>query len=181
VTGDGEFRRSGRLWQVAYAGTSAIVPDSKGMADLAAVLRDPGREVHVLDLVDGTGTARAVATDTGDTIDATARAAYRHRLTELDEELTAAEADGDLGRADRLRTEREFLAKELAGALGLGGHPRAAADPVERARKAVAMRIATALRAIEAVHRPLARHLRLAVTTGRFCSYRPENPVRWHT
>jgi hypothetical protein len=181
TTGDGEFRRSGRLWQVAYAGASAIVPDSKGMADLAALLRAPGREVHVLDLVDGTGTARAVATDAGDTIDATAVAAYRRRVTELDEELTAADADGDLGRAGRLRTEREFLAKELAGALGLGGRRRAAADPVERARKAVAMRIATALRAIEAVHRPLARHLRLAVTTGRFCSYRPENPVRWHT
>jgi hypothetical protein len=178
---DGEFRCSGRLWQVAYAGTSAIVPDSKGMADLAALLGAPGREVHVLDLVDGTGTARAVATDTGDTIDATARAAYRRRLTELDEELTAAEADGDLGRADRFRTEREFLVKELAGALGLAGRPRAGVDPAERARKAVAMRIATALRAIEAVHGPLARHLRLAVTTGRFCSYRPENPMRWHT
>jgi hypothetical protein len=55
-----------------------------------------------------------------------------------------------------------------------------AADPVERARKAVAMRIAIALRGIEAVHRPLARHLRHAVITGRFCSYRPERPVNWN-
>ena len=64
---------------------------------------------------------------------------------------------------------------------GLGGRVRTAADPVERARKAVGMRVATALRAVEAVHEPLARHLRLAVRTGRFCTYAPESPVRWHT
>jgi len=179
--GVGEFRRAGRLWQVAYRGESAIVADSKGMADLATLLHAAGREVHVLDLVDSTGTARATATDAGEEIDATARAAYRRRLTELDTDLAAAERDGDLGRADRLRTEQEFLTAELVRAMGLSGRARTAADPVERARKAVAMRIATALRAIEAVHRPLARHLRLAVTTGRFCRYLPEHPVRWHT
>jgi hypothetical protein len=51
---------------------------------------------------------------------------------------------------------------------------------VERARKAVAMRITTALRSIGQVHPVLARHLDLAVATGRFCVYRPEHPVIWH-
>jgi hypothetical protein len=176
----GEFRRSGRLWHVAYRGQTSIVPDSKGMADVATLLQAAGRDVHVLDLFDPTGTARGTASGAGDRIDAAARAAYRRRLEELDEDLAVAERDGDLGQAERLRAEQEFLAAELASALGLGGRARPAADPVERARKAVAMRIATALRAIEAVHGPLARHLRLAVTTGRFCSYRPEHPVRWH-
>jgi hypothetical protein len=41
------------------------------------------------------------------------------------------------------------------------------------------MRIGTALRALEEVHPALARHLRLAVGTGRFCAYRPEQAVRW--
>jgi hypothetical protein len=52
---------------------------------------------------------------------------------------------------------------------------------VERARKAVTMRIATAVRAIESVHPELARHLRNSVSTGRFCGYRPDRPVTWRT
>jgi hypothetical protein len=178
---DGVFRRAGRLWQVTYGSQSVVVPDSKGMGDLALLLAAPGRDLHVLDLVDATGMARATATPADDVIDPAARAAYRGRLRELEHEVAEAETDADLGRAERLRTERDFIAAELGAALGLGGRVRAAADPVERARKAVGMRIGTALRAIDAVHRPLARHLRLAIRTGRFCSYRPEYLVRWHT
>ncbi len=43
------------------------------------------------------------------------------------------------------------------------------------------MRIATAIKAIREVHPPLARHLELAVSTGRFCVYRPEETVTWHS
>jgi hypothetical protein len=41
------------------------------------------------------------------------------------------------------------------------------------------MRVGTALKAIAEVHPALARHLRASVSTGRFCSYRPEDPVTW--
>ncbi|HLJ06969.1 MAG TPA: hypothetical protein VKX24_00405 [Acidimicrobiia bacterium] len=43
------------------------------------------------------------------------------------------------------------------------------------------MRISTAVKAIDAVHPDLARHLRLSVSTGRFCAYRPERPTTWTT
>jgi hypothetical protein len=32
---------------------------------------------------------------------------------------------------------------------------------------------------IDAVHPQLGRHLAAAVRTGTFCSYQPEEPVRW--
>ena len=54
-------------------------------------------------------------------------------------------------------------------------------DRAERARKAVTMRIATAQKAIAEAHPELAQHLRLSVSTGRFCCYRPERPVTWRT
>jgi len=114
-------------------------------------------------------------------LDATARSAYRARLVELDGEIAAAVEDADAGRVDRLRVEQEFLLAELGQALGLGGRPRVSGDPVERARKAVTMRIATAVRAVDATHPDLARHLRNSVSTGRFCSYRPDRPVSWRT
>ena len=83
------------------------------------------------------------------------------------------------GRRTTPPEEREFLVAELAGAVGLGGRARTTGDPVERARKAVTMRVGTAMKAIAEVHPALARHLRASVSTGRFCAYQPEDPVNW--
>jgi hypothetical protein len=183
VAGEGDFLREGVVWRLRFRGRSVIVPDSKGMRDLAALLAHPGRELHVLDLVEAAGgpPTRGVAADAGPLLDARARTAYRQRLAELEEEIAEAEARADVGRLAASRQERDFVAAELGRALGLGGRVRVAGDRVERARKAVTMRIATALRAIEAVDPALARHLRLAVSTGRFCVYRSEDPVAWRT
>lgn len=177
----GEFRRVGRIWQLRFRGREVTVPDSKGMRDLAVLLARPEQEVHVLDLVEAAGgpPARAAGGGAGERLDARARAAYRQRLANLEEELAEAEGYADLGRVTALREERRFLADELAGALGLGGRRRTVGDPTERARKAVAMRIRTAIRVIEEVHPDLARHLERSVSTGRFCSYRPETAVTW--
>ena len=87
----------------------------------------------------------------------------------------------DTERAARAREERDFLAAELAGALGLGGRERRLADPSERARKAVTMRIRNSIGRIAKVHPQLARHLGKSVRTGTFCSYEPEAPMEWHT
>jgi hypothetical protein len=169
------------VWRLEFRGRAVTVVDSKGMRDLAVLLARPGREVHVLDLVEASGgPSRAVAgADTGPMIDAAARAAYQRRLVDLEDEIETASRSSDLGRLATLEAEKEFVAAELAGALGLGGRPRVIGDQVERARKAVAMRIGTALKAIEGGHPELARHLRNSVSTGRFCSYVPDQDVRW--
>ena len=117
----------------------------------------------------------------GPVLDDTARRAYRHRLSELDRDIDEAEADADLGRLERLRSERSLLTDQLTAAFGLGGRARIAGDPVERARKAVTMRIRAAITAIGEADDGLARHLRNAVRTGRLCGYEPESPVTWHS
>jgi len=61
----------------------------------------------------------------------------------------------------------------------MGGRPRIVGDPAERARKAVTMRIRTAVKAIWVQDEALARHLANAVRTGRLCSYEPEPGVTW--
>ena len=80
------------------------------------------------------------------------RRAYKRRLEELEDDLAEAADLSDEARVARLEHERELLIAELTRAYGLGGRPRTVGDPVERARKAVGMRIATAVRAIAAVH-----------------------------
>ena len=175
------FVRTGTVWQLEFRGRATTVLDSKGMRDLALLLVRPGQEVHVLDLVEGSGgPSRAEAgTDTGPMIDAAARSAYRRRLVDLEEEIDEASRDHDQGRLEKLGAVKDFLAAEVSAALGLGGRVRVTGDRTERARKAVAMRISTALKAIETVHPELARHLRNSVSTGRFCSYRPDQELTW--
>lgn len=172
----GELRRSGAVWTLRWHEESATISDAKGVRDLAALLARPRMPIHVLDLI---GAGHSGGGDTGPVLDQQARTAYKIRLRELSGELAEAEQFADLGRAERLRAEQEILAHELAAALGLGGRARASGDPVERARKAVSMRIAAAIKAIGRVHPPLGRHLKASVRTGRHCVYEPEDDVTW--
>lgn len=174
-----EFRREGEYWTLGHRGMVVRLRDSKGLRDLERLLAALGREVHVLDLAGDAGGRPPRDGEVGEVLDATARRQYRARLAELEEEIADAEAMHDAGRADRAREERDFLAAELAGALGLGGRPRRAGDPVERARSAVTRRIHDALARIEEMHPSLGRHLRRSVRTGAFCSYQPDEPVTW--
>ncbi|MER7245101.1 AAA family ATPase [Kribbella sp. NPDC000426] len=175
--GVGVLRRLGATWEVTWRGVTVQVADSKGVRDLALLLARPRTPVSVIDL---SGPGRVHGADLGPALDDQARAAYRERLRELADELAEAEDRNDLGRAEKLRVEQEFLTQELAGALGLGGRARSAGDPVERSRKAVSMRIGAAVKVIERVHPALGRHLRASIRTGRQCVYEPEDDVTWH-
>ena len=179
----------GELWHVAYAGREVRLRDSKGLRDLARLLEDPGRPLPAVALLAPTGglTGRPVAVDDGlhepgdlgDVIDQRARDAYRRRLTELDEEIDDADQAGDPERSARATAEKDALVAQLAAAYGLGGRPRRAGDPAERARQTVTARIRDALGRIEAVHPELGQHLRRSVRTGRICVYEPDSPVHW--
>jgi hypothetical protein len=178
--GPNVFRCDGQFWTLTYRGATARLKDAKGLRDLARLLERPGHELHVLDLAGG-ARADAGTGDLGDLLDARARAEYRRRLAELDEEIDDAEASADADRAERARTEREFLGAELAGALGLGGRPRRLGDPAEKARKAVSGRVRMTIGRIGDDHPALGRHLANAVRTGTYCVYEPEVPTVWTT
>ena len=185
------FLREGEFWSLTYAGVVARLKDSKGMQDIAQLLRTPGRHVAAIDLSarEAAGIPRGRATvgelglgiegDVGAAIDPEARAEYRARLADLEEDIGDAEANNDPERANRAREEREFLLAELGAAFGLGGRSRRLLDPAERARKAVTGRIRDAINHIEAAHPDLGRHLRRSVRTGSFCVYDPPEAGRW--
>jgi hypothetical protein len=173
---DAELRRDGELWRVRHHGDSAHLHDLKGLTDLAVLLARPGTDVHVLELAG----ARHHDRDAGTLLDPTARAAYRRRLTELDEDLAAAHTNHDIGRAQQLDAQRGALIAELSRATGLGGRPRAlGASTTERARKAVTGRLREAIRRIEAVLPELGAHLNQSVITGTTCRYEPAQHLTW--
>ena len=185
--------REGDVWAFELSGRTVRVRDSKGIRHLAELLSQPGVEVHALDLVrvGGDGEAAAVAADAGlsvdagagagSALDAAAKAAYRRRLEDLREEVEEAVQWRDPERAARAREEIDFIATELAAAVGLGGRDRPQASDAERARVNVTRAIKTAVRRLGAQDAELGAELRATVHTGLFCRHEPDprRPVHW--
>ena len=150
------FRREGDYWSVTFEGHTIHVRDLKGMHYLARLLADPGREFHVLDLVAAeTGSValasnrqattelpRSTLGDAGELLDARAKDAYRRRLTDIDDDIEQARANGDAEREAQAHSERDFLVAELSRAVGLGGRERRAASASDRARAGATRRSA---------------------------------------
>jgi len=114
-------------------------------------------------------------------LDATAKAAYKARLGELQAELDEADRFNDPVRAANARQEMDFLVGELARAVGLGGRDRRAASHAERARLNATRAIRAAMANVAWANPTLGRHLSATIRTGRYCSYTPDPraPINW--
>ena len=175
--GSGRFRRVGDVYELHFRGETVTLRANKGLADIARLLREPGRELHAVELA-GAGVEQH---GTGDLLDTAARRAYEDRIRELQAEIDDADDANDIGRSERASEEMDTLIDQLTAALGLGGRARDTGGTAERARSAVTQRIRTAIRKIEDAHPPLGRHLRSSIRTGTFCLYVPEVDTRWET
>jgi hypothetical protein len=172
------FRREGDYWSITFDGRTVRVRDLKGMRYLARLLAHPGRELHVLDLVAAETGHSVVIGDAGELLDERAKAAYRRRLTEIEDDIEQARSLGDWRREAQADTEREFLIRELARAVGLGGRSRRAGSASERARAAVTRAIRQAIARIGEHDAQLGEHLGAAVRTGTHCAYVPDVGAR---
>jgi len=180
--------REDDFWLIGHQDARTRVPDSLGLPYLDLLVRQPGRElaaVELVRLVAAAGRAGPPAQADGlhdvsgtadDILDRQARAAYRQRLADLDEELTEADEWNDTERASRLRAEKDLLVRELTAATGLGGRPRQLGSESERARINVTRAIRAAIARIRDRAPAAAAHLDQAVRTGTRCSYSPPDP-----
>jgi tetratricopeptide (TPR) repeat protein len=202
----GVFRKEGEYWTVGYRGNSFRLRDTKGLGYLAHLLRHPGVEFHVLDLVGGIAGEREDETsesahglprgeedlekagihiaglgDAGEMLDEQAKGAYRRRLSELRGELQEAKELGNVERAERAEEEIEALTKELSRAVGLGGRNRRAASTSERARQSITKTIKAVVERIVQSDIALGDILTRCIKTGTFCSYQPDPnfPIAW--
>lgn len=166
-------QREGELWRIEEGAERILLKDTKGLAYLEALVRDPHREIHVLELA-----GIDERSDGGPLLDAKAKADYRARALALEDEIAEAERFGDAMRVSRHRAELEALAGELARAVGRSGKDRRAASTAERARINVQRRLRDVIRRVEEQNSALGRHLDLSVKTGVFCRYAPTWPVR---
>jgi hypothetical protein len=196
------FFRQGDYWTVQHQGQVARLKATRGLHCLASLLGHPGREFHVSELIatvagepavavahlasstseeDGSQMGTARFQDAGPILDARAKAEYARRLADLRGELEDAERLNDPERAGRVRQEMDYIADQVAVAVGLGGRNRRAASQAERARSAVTKRIKDSIDKIAQAMPSLGRHLAARIKTGYFCSYspNPDRPVGW--
>lgn len=173
------FRREGDFWTISYKGRTSRLRATLGFEYLSCLLSHPTTPIHVWDLVTrhtgGPGNF-GIATATSD---ATARSAYRKRISELTSELDDADANHDLGRRELLLKEREQLLAELSGAFSSSGRPRPYRSDAERARISVRNRITSALQRLANSNPPCATFLRHSIKTGMLCVYDPSEPTTW--
>jgi non-specific serine/threonine protein kinase len=188
------FSRQNDYWIIRYHGQAALLKSTRGLHYLAVLLRDPGREFHVGELVALMAAFSTPAVAVAENrrvrvgfyvgipvLDAQAKAKYRRRISDLRQELNQAERFNDLQRKTELQNELQAIADHLASAVGLGGRARKAASGAERARSAVTKCIKKAIREIGARIPSLGYHLAARIKTGYFCSYNPhpDRPVSW--
>ncbi len=187
------FHCEGEYWTLSFGGTVCRLRDAKGLRHIAHLLRHPGQQFDVRELVidaEAPAPARAAAHvaadglvvadlgDAGTVLDAKAKAAYKRRLADLREDLEEAEGWNDAGRVEGIRDEIELLTSQLSGALGLGGRDRKVASSAERARLTVTKRIKDALGKIRDGHPALGQHLAARIKTGYLCAYMPDQERR---
>jgi hypothetical protein len=165
-------------WLVGHGGVTTAVPARKGMTHLHTLLSRPGVGIDALTLAGGAVSEPGL----GPRADATALAAYRHRLRQLDDELDAADRSGDATGATTLVAERIALLAEVSAATGLGGRARQVGGSAERARVTVRKAIAAAIDVITAADLVVGRHLAARVRTGFICTYQPDrdHPATWN-
>jgi hypothetical protein len=199
---ESSFVRQGDYWTIRYHGHTAFLKATRGLQCLACLLRTPGREFHVSELLanlleapvaaseaiasgrlreDGGHCTTARRNDGSPILDAQAKAEYKRRLNELRQDLGEAEQFNDPGRAAKTQDEMNAIAQHLASAIGLGGRDRKTSSEAERARCAVTKRVKQAIQRIGDANSLLGHHLTARIRTGYFCSYNPhpDRPVAW--
>ena len=176
---ESEFRHEGDVWVLAYSAQRVHLKDARGLHDIAMLLRHTGQDISVELL---TGQQEVMVSESNAPIlDVQAMASYRERLADIAEAKESAGAEGNEIAYEALENEEEAILSALGQGLGLTGRPRLFNHQTERARKAVAARIKSAINKIQAQHPALAEHLEQSLNTGRCCSYRPKNRIIWRT
>jgi len=196
------FLRHDDYWMIRYHGHSAFLKSMRGLHCLAVLLRYPGREFHVSELLGSLMQAPIPASrvtvcgrlrDARDrlvaagfsgadpVLDAQAKAEYKRRLNDLRQDLNEAEQFNDPDRGVKAQDEIRAIAQHLASAVGLGGRDRKTSSATERARSAVTKRIKKAIQKIGNAIPSLGHHLTARIKTGYFFSYtpHPDRPVAW--
>lgn len=185
------FIQPNDYWTIRYQGHVALLKSTRGLHYLVVLLRNPGREFHVSELlahalgglIPGAGVAVPEGVNGGlfsgfPVLDAQAKAEYKRRINVLRHELEEAERFNDTKRGTEIQNELEAICDNLASAVGLWGRDRKISSDAERARWAVTKCIKKAIQKVDEAIPSLGYHFAASIKTGYFCSYNPHADCR---
>jgi pimeloyl-ACP methyl ester carboxylesterase len=185
--------REGDYWSIGCDNGIFRLRDCRGLNYLVQLLRYPNRDFRATELearsesrraevgiVNGMHTEDLVQAglhsggpgDAGPMLDTRAKAEYRRRLHELQNQLEEAKLAGNERKAAETEQELEFLAHELSRAVGLGGRDRRSASDLHRARVNVSRAVRRTIAKIRNYDSQIANVLTLTVKLGIVCVYR---------
>jgi hypothetical protein len=196
---DNRFERSGDTWNISYNGKDTTINNSKGIYDIACLLSNQFHGTEALSLFNAIENPEIDFRDSKllnkmsqeqlkelnlrkDTLGSrtkvslsseTDKARYRKLLKELEMEIVDARKNGDTILLKELEQEKQDLIQEVFNKEGKSG------EQEEQARKAVTLRIRTAIRNIKQKHQLLGDHLFQSIKTGKVCVYQPEQETDW--
>ena len=201
VAQKGVFVCNGEYWTIGFGDASFSLKDIKGLGYVHRLLQHPGEEFHSLDLLNGPGAPAAEELDSaekaallgsatvsvgglgdaGEMLDAKAKQEYQRKIVELRERLEDLRERGEEERAAQVESEMDFLLREIARAVGLGGRGRRAGSAAERARLNITRAIKSALQKISERNRQLGELLDRSIRTGSFSCYlaSTQTPIAW--
>ena len=195
------FRCDGATWTVGFKGLARTVPDMKGMHYIEFLLRNRGKEFHVLRLIHEVdkkplpvpeetysqmseeelaeeGLSLPGITD-GEITDDEDDADLRERLKRAQGVLKSAEIRRDAAAIKQARNEIEWYRRTLSRGRDQRGQPRKLNATVESARSAVSQAIGRTLARIKKEHQALYDYLEGCLDIGATCCCRVTPHVKW--
>lgn len=173
--GQSVISHHGDFWEIEYKHHKVVLKDSKGLQDLRKLLLRPDEEFHCSELA-GNG---AIEEKGVEMFDNKAKTAYQKRIIEIQNAIMEAELMGNTHQTEQLHWEYEEVLDHVSKSSGLGHNARLTSGSVDKIRSAVTLRIKSCIKKISKEHAALGKHLSVSVKTGTFCSYQPEEKLRW--
>lgn len=196
--------RRGNVWEIRYAGESSFLVSKhqKGCAFLQQLLRNPGREltVHEIlsdttllafdDVLDGKVSAEELRDgfaqsfgiplgDGGEALDTAAVKACRDRWSELRDELDEAKEANDHEKRVAVENEMDKITSYLKSSTGKSGRARKINDQRKRQRDAFRNSLTRTIEEIGEHDEQLHAHLKASLVIGVKSAYSPKEPTAW--
>lgn len=185
---DFRFEKVGAGWEVMYRGHRFSLSHYNGLPYIQYLLRYPGQEFDILDLVvhveappsELPKAGRVEVEEAGLSVGSSAipmlsgedREHLRAQLRDLEAKSKRRKLTPEEEGA------RDWLERQLNAAQGIGGSPRMDATARERERLRVTNLCRRAIAEIAKHDEAFAQFLRNSINTGLDCSYTPDQPVR---
>lgn len=195
------FECLGKAWRVIFQGEEKIIPHSRGMDYIAALLSRPNKHIHCLELqgglagavpsaaeisIDGTPVmddeiekAEGVPVPVDAASDDDSKDNIAARMKAVQQQIEIAEDVGNSEEAARGKLELNALAKEMGRLRGYRGRGPRDGGPAKRAQQAVSKAIRSAQDTITKIFPAFGAHLQTALDLASNLRYQSAKDVKW--